>query len=131
MNDKILRMCKAMLDVKDNHAISPCVRFAYDINCSECPFAKLNNEDNLKCQQRTNKGNVKLAEEYLERNEQDKTCMCNNYQNAEIYGESIYKNDNGEWILEIKTSQWDYYNDEYIVESMFINYCPYWGRKLD
>ena len=68
MNDKILKMCKAMLDVKDNHAICPCVRFGYDINCSECPFAKLNNEDNLKCRQRPNKDNVKLAEGYLERN---------------------------------------------------------------
>ena len=84
MNDKILRMCKAMLDVKDNHAICPCVRFGYDINCSECPFAKLNNEDNLKCRQRPNKDNVKLAEEYLERNEQGKPCMCNDYQNVEI-----------------------------------------------
>lgn len=35
-----------------------------------------------------------------------------------------------EWYLDVETFEWDDYDDEYIHQKVYINYCPYCGRKL-
>lgn len=35
-----------------------------------------------------------------------------------------------EYYLDVPTSQWDNYLDDYIHERVYIFYCPYCGRKL-
>lgn len=37
-----------------------------------------------------------------------------------------------EWYLEVETSTWDEYGDDFVCERVYgINYCPYCGRKLE
>lgn len=35
-----------------------------------------------------------------------------------------------EWYEDIETFEWDDYDDEYVHQKNYINYCPYCGRKL-
>ena len=35
-----------------------------------------------------------------------------------------------EWYLDIETSLWDDYDDDWVHEKEYINYCPYCGRSL-
>lgn len=35
-----------------------------------------------------------------------------------------------EWYIDIETSQWDEYDDDWIHEKEYISYCPYCGRDL-
>lgn len=35
-----------------------------------------------------------------------------------------------DWYLDIETSQWDNYDDDWFHEREYINYCPYCGRYL-
>lgn len=50
---------------------------------------------------------------------------------CEFCEDKIYKNDDGEFFLEIETNHWDYHYDGYEkVELWGIKYCPYCGRKL-
>lgn len=56
-----------------------------------------------------------------------KFCNYNSEYN-EIYKEPL----TDEWYLEVQTSEWDSYNDDYFYERVYgINYCPYCGRKLN
>ena len=36
-----------------------------------------------------------------------------------------------DYYLDIETSEWDYYDDGYIHQKEYINYCPWCGRKLN
>lgn len=35
-----------------------------------------------------------------------------------------------EYYLDIETSEWDEYDDDYVHQREYINYCPFCGRKL-
>lgn len=35
-----------------------------------------------------------------------------------------------DWYLKVTTSRWDNYDEEWFYEKVYINYCPYCGRKL-
>lgn len=35
-----------------------------------------------------------------------------------------------EWYEDIETLEWDDYDDGYVHQRNYINYCPYCGRKL-
>ena len=35
-----------------------------------------------------------------------------------------------EYYLDIETSEWDEYDDEFVHQREYISYCPYCGRKL-
>lgn len=35
-----------------------------------------------------------------------------------------------DYYLDIETSEWDEYDDEFIHQREYINYCPWCGRKL-
>lgn len=43
-----------------------------------------------------------------------------------IYFDPLIK----EWYEDIETFEWDDYDDEYVHQKNYINYCPYCGRKL-
>lgn len=43
-----------------------------------------------------------------------------------IYFDSLTK----EWYEDIETFEWDDYDDGYVHQKNYINYCPYCGRKL-
>lgn len=34
------------------------------------------------------------------------------------------------WYLDVITWEWDEYNDGYVHQKIYINYCPYCGRSL-
>lgn len=36
----------------------------------------------------------------------------------------------GEYYLDIETSEWDEYDDDYVHQREYIDYCPWCGRKL-
>lgn len=36
----------------------------------------------------------------------------------------------GEYYLDIETSEWDEYDDSYVHQREYIDYCPWCGRKL-
>lgn len=35
-----------------------------------------------------------------------------------------------DYYLDIETSEWDYYDDGFVHQREYINYCPWCGRKL-
>ncbi len=37
----------------------------------------------------------------------------------------------GEYYLDIETSEWDEYDDDYVHQREYIDYCPWCGRKLE
>ena len=43
-----------------------------------------------------------------------------------IYSDPLTK----EWYKDIETLEWDDYDDGYVHQKNYINYCPYCGRKL-
>lgn len=50
---------------------------------------------------------------------------------CETCEENIYfDKKNNEWLLVIRTGEWDYYNDGFVNEEISINYCPECGKKL-
>ena len=57
-------------------------------------------------------------------------CMCNrcdyNSPDNQIYVDSL----TNEYYLDIETSEWDEYDDGFIHQREYINYCPWCGRKL-
>ena len=56
--------------------------------------------------------------------------MCK-YCNIDSDNCCIYHDeDNNHNFIDIETSQWDEYNDEFFCFREYINYCPYCGRKL-
>ena len=52
----------------------------------------------------------------------DYDSVCN-----EIYQDGL----TGDYYLDIETFEWDEYDDDYIHQRLYINYCPYCGRRLD
>lgn len=52
-------------------------------------------------------------------------CDENSYE-CEIFVEPL----TGEYYLNHQTSQWDYYDDDFVCDRIYISYCPYCGRKL-
>lgn len=43
-----------------------------------------------------------------------------------IYSDPLTK----EWYEDIETFEWDDYDDGFVHQKNYINYCPYCGRKL-
>lgn len=43
-----------------------------------------------------------------------------------IYSDPLTK----EWYEDIETLEWDDYDDGFVHQKNYINYCPYCGRKL-
>ena len=35
-----------------------------------------------------------------------------------------------DWYLDVETSEWDDYDDDWVHHKEYINFCPYCGRKL-
>lgn len=54
-----------------------------------------------------------------------KYCDENSYECEIFYDE---RNDN--YYLDIETSEWDEYDDDFVHQEVEINFCPYCGRKL-
>lgn len=51
--------------------------------------------------------------------------------NPESYENRIYLDDKtSKWYLDIETSEWDEYNDEFVHQREYITHCPWCGRKL-
>lgn len=42
-----------------------------------------------------------------------------------------WKSSTGDWFLDIPTSEWDNYNDDFVHIRIPIDYCPYTGKKLN
>ena len=36
-----------------------------------------------------------------------------------------------DYYLSIRTSEWDNVDDDYVYEKVYIDYCPWCGRRLD
>jgi hypothetical protein len=55
-------------------------------------------------------------------------CECCDYESEynEIYQDPL----DGRYYLDIQTFEWDSYDDDYIHQRLYINYCPYCGREL-
>lgn len=57
-------------------------------------------------------------------------CMCSrcDYDSPD---NQIYVNPlTNEYYLDIETSEWDEYDDEFVHQKEYIAYCPWCGRKL-
>lgn len=56
--------------------------------------------------------------------------MCNycdtNSNECCIYTDPL----SNDYYLDIETSEWDYYDDGFVHQREYINYCPWCGRKL-
>ena len=48
----------------------------------------------------------------------------------EWYGNCIYKNNEGENILSLKTCHWDDYEDDFSSVTLHVKFCPNCGREL-
>lgn len=55
-------------------------------------------------------------------------CKYCNYESSKnrIYIDPL----TNEWYLDIETTQFDEYDNDWIHQREYINYCPYCGRKL-
>lgn len=56
--------------------------------------------------------------------------MCENCDPNSYYNE-IYYDDIDGWYIEICTTNWNEYYDDFDKERLYINYCPYCGRRLN
>lgn len=45
---------------------------------------------------------------------------------CEIFSEPL----TNEYYLDVETFEWDEYDDSYIHQKVYINFCPYCGKKL-
>jgi len=54
-----------------------------------------------------------------------KYCDYND-DNCEIFQDGA----SSDWYLNVRTDTWDKYDDDWIYERVFINYCPFCGRDL-
>lgn len=61
----------------------------------------------------------------------EKIHMCNYCEKTSpeccIYFDSLCN----EYYLDIETSEWDEYDDVFVHQTEYINYCPWCGRKLN
>lgn len=57
-------------------------------------------------------------------------CMCqycdDNSNECRIFIDPLDRN----YYLDIETSEWDEYDDEFVHQREYVNYCPWCGRKL-
>lgn len=57
-------------------------------------------------------------------------CMCQycdyNSNECRIFIDPLDRN----YYLDIETSEWDEYDDEFVHQREYVNYCPWCGRKL-
>lgn len=44
----------------------------------------------------------------------------------DIYQDSL----TGDWYIHHRTCEWDKYDDDYVYDKIYINYCPWCGKKL-
>ena len=49
------------------------------------------------------------------------------FNECEIFFEPLTK----EYFLDIQTSEWDAYNDDWVHQKEYISYCPWCGRDLE
>lgn len=42
----------------------------------------------------------------------------------------IFQDMVGDWYLDHQTGEWDIYEDEFIHDRVYINYCPFCGERL-
>lgn len=42
----------------------------------------------------------------------------------------FYEQPTDEWYLDVQTEEWDSYDDDFVHQRVYINYCPYCGRSL-
>ena len=54
-----------------------------------------------------------------------KRCDYDSYDNC-IYIDPL----DNQWYMEIQTSEWSYYDDNFVYQRVYIDYCPWCGRKL-
>ena len=55
-----------------------------------------------------------------------KYCDYENSDDCKIFADPL----DGEYYLDVETSEWDSYDGGYFHERVYISYCPYCGRKL-
>lgn len=55
-------------------------------------------------------------------------CECCDYNSSRccIFIDHLDK----QWYMDIETSEWDDYDDGFVHQREYINYCPLCGRKL-
>lgn len=41
-----------------------------------------------------------------------------------------YQDEDGDWFFDVKTFEWDEYNDDFVRIRVGINYCPFCGKEL-
>ena len=56
-------------------------------------------------------------------------CKYCDYDSADC--EIFQDSKTGEWYINHQTSSWDDYDDDWIYDYIYINYCPWCGRKLN
>lgn len=56
--------------------------------------------------------------------------MCDRCDPHLYDSDILYDYDSKSWYLDIETGEWNTYNDDFIHQRVWINYCPWCGRKL-
>ena len=54
-------------------------------------------------------------------------CRCCDYNSSDC---AIFQDMVGEWYLDHQTGEWDIYEDEFVHDKIYINYCPFCGERL-
>ena len=57
--------------------------------------------------------------------------MCRYCDYKNIHDNNIFIDPlTNEYYLDVLTSEWDSYDDDYVHQKIYISYCPFCGRKL-
>lgn len=54
-------------------------------------------------------------------------CRCCDYNSGDCV---IFQDMVGAWYLDHQTGEWDIYEDGFIHDRIYINYCPFCGERL-
>lgn len=57
--------------------------------------------------------------------------MCKYCDSASNECEILFEPLTKEYFLDIQTSEWDAYNDDWVHQKKYISYCPWCGRDLE
>lgn len=57
--------------------------------------------------------------------------MCKYCDSASNECEIFFEPLTHEYFLDIQTSEWDTYNDDWVYQKEYISYCPWCGRELE
>ena len=57
--------------------------------------------------------------------------MCKYCDSASNECEIFFEPLTQEYFLNIQTSEWDTYNDDWVYQKEYISYCPWCGRDLE